>query len=250
MLCTHCQEKPVKCRGLCTNCYSRYLANGTPEKIKVRLVAECAYCGKTAEILQGFCMACYRRNKKYGDPAKRKVVNTKPCINCGKAPQKTKQLCRTCYMRLVRHGDATKGNPENWGESEKHPLYGTWLGIRRRCNDVNYHSYQYYGGRGITLCEEWTKSFWTFVADMGDKPSKNHSIERIDNNIGYTPSNCKWATAKEQARNRSNNVLNEQIVDTIRELYIAEMMTIKQIAMALDISYDNVYNAVNRDIWQ
>ena len=86
-------------------------------------------------------------------------------------------------------------------------MYGTrehqtWGSIKARCYNDKHISYKNYGGRGITVCDRWLNSFENFFADMGERPSSKHSIERLDNNLGYTPDNCCWATVVEQRSNR------------------------------------------------
>lgn len=81
--------------------------------------------------------------------------------------------------------------------------YRTWDGIKRRCSDPKRNSWKYYGARGITVCERWMNSYENFLADMGRRPSPQHSIDRYPNNDGnYESGNCRWATAKEQSANK------------------------------------------------
>lgn len=95
---------------------------------------------------------------------------------------------------------------------EKHGMrytreYVSWKNMRSRCLNKKNASYPDYGGRGITICDRWLHSFTNFITDMGLRSSPELTLERIDNQKGYSPDNCKWATPTDQARNRRSNRL-------------------------------------------
>ena len=91
-----------------------------------------------------------------------------------------------------------------------HPLYSRFIQMRGRCYQTSHNAYAYYGGRGITVCDRWLvrgQGFWNFVEDMGPCP-EGHSLDRIDNDKGYSPENCRWATQKVQYRNQRHPKIN------------------------------------------
>jgi len=128
--------------------------------------------------------------------------------------------------RVLRHGHARDKTPE----------YRTWWHMRTRCNNKNRADFKFYGGRGITICERWQR-FELFLADMGNKPTSLHTIERINNDAGYMPGNCKWATRAEQSQNKRGN---------IRVMYENEEVCLSEAARRSSISLNTLSKRINR----
>lgn len=91
-----------------------------------------------------------------------------------------------------------KHGQSGWFDTSKDGSYSVWLAMWKRCTNPNHKDWQYYGGKGITVCEQW-KDYVQFSTDMGLRPSRYHSIDRRNSNLNYSPENCYWATSKQQS---------------------------------------------------
>lgn len=174
----------------------------------------------------------------------------------GRAPNKSQKdtnarwecVC-DCGVKTVQYGqDLKKGKVVScgcWNDEKrfKHgladtPVHRVWIGMNSRCSNPKLANYANYGGRGIKVCERW-KSFENFVADMGIRP-EGYSIDRINNDGDYEPSNCRWATTKQQLNNKRVNrilVLN------------GESRTIAEWSEKLGIGWYTIRSRVDRYGW-
>lgn len=121
-----------------------------------------------------------------------------------------------------------------------HPLYRTWADMRKRVLNKNSKSYANYGGRGITICSRWD-DFSKFVEDMGVRPER-HTLDRIDNNGDYSPSNCRWAAPATQVENRrvSLRYMYNNVAYTLREL--------SKISETFGVNYSNLRCRISKGI--
>lgn len=119
------------------------------------------------------------------------------------------------------------------------PLYNTWRDMRRRCYNPDRPDYKYYGAKGVTVCEEWNRSFFAFATDMAASWFPGASIERKDNTKGYYKENCCWATIQEQQLNRSHVKGHWRRKDEVFAL-LAQGLSRKEICIQLQMSYTAV----------
>ena len=112
--------------------------------------------------------------------------------------------CSDCASKWKSTHRATHGQTRNKKPTKS---YMTWAGMKSRVFNENDARYSDYGGWGIDMSPKWENSFEAFYADMGDPPSKHHQIDRMENDKGYWPDNCKWATITEQGNNKRNNII-------------------------------------------
>jgi hypothetical protein len=118
----------------------------------------------------------------------------------------------------------------------KTPTYAAWEAMRSRCHKKNYAAYPRYGGRGIQIDPRW-HDYPSFLTDMGAKPSREHSLDRIDNEGNYSKDNCRWATREEQANNTSRNK---------KFMFNNQLLSIAQISRATGISDSTLWNRLLR----
>lgn len=136
--------------------------------------------------------------------------------------------CRRCSgVAVVTHG------------MSKSPEFGSWRALIERCTNPGNRAYARYGGRGIRVCDRWKQSFEAFYKDMGPRPSPQHSIDRIDSNGDYEPTNCRWATQSQQMRNtrRSRHLTFDGLSMSIPDWADKLGMSVKTLRSRLDAGW-------------
>ena len=184
-------------------------------------------CSRSGRIVKGMCMLHYERMYRSGDANKgrkyfsatdylgktynqlevvkyigRRGANRIFLFHCSCGGFIENQLsnvkightksCGHIWDKAILESVSTRDN------ASKQPLWGIYSGMLQRCNNKKSPAYPYYGDRGIKVCEQWVQDYYCFESHMGARPSKYHSIDRINNDGDYEPGNVRWATQKEQ----------------------------------------------------
>lgn len=167
----------------------------------------------------------------------------------GNKPTRWSCVCDCGNTVIVHAGNLSSGHSRSCGcfsaeeasvRNSTHgmrnsPEYTSWCSLIGRCENELNESYSDYGGRGITVCDRWRSSFESFYEDMGPRPTPKHSIDRINNDIGYCKENCRWATKLIQNRNRRDTVIVE---------WKGESKSLREWSEITGIKFHTLYNRI------
>ena len=159
-----------------------------------------------------------------------------------------KGLCNMHYIRKKKGIDIDIPPIIKNGQT-KHELYSVWINMKTRCYNNNSRSFKTYGKRGIKICDQWLHSFETFVNDVGERPSKIHQLDRINNDGNYEPNNVRWVLPVINSHNKKNKI-NIYKANEIRKLYNKDKLTLKEIANIFGIHFSTVSRIVRNELWK
>lgn len=157
-------------------------------------------------------------------------------VNIGNLKYGSVQSCGC--MKINSHGHTPKGVMS--------PTYASWVSMKGRCHNPKATAYKWYGAAGITVCDRWrfgegdSCGFTCFLADMGERPNRSLTLDRIDGKLGYQPGNVQWATKRAQGRNRITTKLHP---------HNGQMLVLREIAELTGQTYERLRHRVSRAGW-
>ena len=156
-----------------------------------------------------------------------------------------------CSKEKIQKNNQLNKNNSNYKHGESTiKLYRVWDGIKQRCSNPKTKSYKNYGGRGITICLEWTNDYTKFRDwALNNGYAEGLQINRINNNGNYCPENCEWITPKENCRNKRGVILTLEIANEIKKLYATGNYTQKELAEKFNVTQDHISRVINNKIW-
>jgi len=220
-----------------------------------RRIGICLNCGKKEKEIvgQGLCKKCYQKAYRERTLPPRKLFINKGKIckaeGCNN-PAKIKGYCPKHNYRNKTYGNPLIGkNVDQHGYSHTY-LYNVWKNRMHWCYNKNNRDYKYYGNRGIKLYQPFINNFLRFVKyilkDIGEKPSKNATLDKIINNASYYPGNFRWASQTIQNRNKRNSIIDDKKAIEIKRLYYIEGYKQKEIAKKYNTCQTTISYTINK----